>query len=131
MEMLVRHFITTASQKMKIPIPEISREALMAIKKYHWPGNVRQLENSIVYAVSMVQDGTITIDDLPEEVLQTETTVVKTAENEVLTLTQLEKIALERALKTSQSTKRAAEALGIGRTTLYRKAREYGIELPE
>jgi transcriptional regulator with PAS, ATPase and Fis domain len=126
--LLAKHFIEEISGKFKCPIPSLSPAAEKRIREYNWPGNVRQLQNSIVYAINMAQDGIIQLDHLPDE-LKKPTTVSKSAAK-IMPLREMEKEMILNALKvTGNNTIEVSRMLGIGRTTLYRKLREYGIVL--
>ncbi|MEJ7617448.1 MAG: helix-turn-helix domain-containing protein [Pyrinomonadaceae bacterium] len=52
------------------PTPELTAAALAALRAYHWPGNVRQLRNCLERAVLLSNDGKITVEDLPPEVVR-------------------------------------------------------------
>ncbi|WP_243694529.1 helix-turn-helix domain-containing protein [Aquifex aeolicus] len=89
--------------------------------EYDYPGNVRELENAIEHAVVVSSTSLIGPDDLPEEIRIGSKVKKKFRENE-----ELEKIkeALERA---GGNKSLAAKLLGIHRTTLWRKLKEYGL----
>jgi transcriptional regulator with PAS, ATPase and Fis domain len=97
-----------------------SPEAVRAILRHSWPGNVRELENAIEYAVAVGQGQTIQPEDLPLQILEQDATVAPepVAEGD----------ALRRALEQNRWERLAtARALGISRTTLWRKMREAGL----
>ncbi len=93
--------------------------------QYDWPGNIRQLKNTMCFAVNMREKGNIRLCDLPEELLDiSEMNQHKT----IRSLTELEKEAIEETLAyTGNSLGETAKILGLGRTTLYRKIKTYGI----
>ena len=101
-----------------------SPDALRVLLHYDWPGNVRELENAIEYAVAVVKGQTIHEEDLPIEVV---------ARREVIQSAPAappagESAALRAVLEANQwNRQRAAAALGISRTTLWRKMRELGL----
>jgi len=110
-------------------IHPIARKALM----YHnWSGNIRELENVIERAVNVTRKNELMIEDLPSSFQQflTEETVVKSKSEEKLTTHQeLEKIAILQELKKSRGNiSKAAQMLGIGRRTLYRRLEAYEID---
>ena len=97
-----------------------SPEAIRAILRYPWPGNVRELENAIEYAVAVGQGQTIHSEDLPLLIVEPETVV----RPEPMTQADGLRMALEQNRWQRDAT---AKALGISRTTLWRKMREAGL----
>ena len=104
-------------------------ETLERLLRYAWPGNVRELENAIERAAILARRDTVDPDDLPPHVsaglqlgpspqLPRQTTLAETERVHILQ-------TLERFGRNHSG---AAEALGIGRTTLWRKLKEYGID---
>jgi transcriptional regulator of acetoin/glycerol metabolism len=92
------------------------------------------LENTIEHAVAMSNSTMIELEDLPPEIRQQEinSSLLKNETEQKRTLEDLEKIQILKILSDVNFNKsRAAEILGIDRTTLYRKAQKYGIELKE
>jgi transcriptional regulator with PAS, ATPase and Fis domain len=96
-----------------------SADAIRALLRYSWPGNVRELENAIEYAVAVGRGQTIQPEDLPLEIYEP-VPAPASATTEAETL----RIALEQYRWNREAT---ARALGIGRTTLWRKMREAGL----
>jgi len=112
---------------MNIAAPKITLEALDAIKDYKWPGNIRQLENSMVYAASMARGGKIYVSDLPEEAMSYYN-LSDMVKNETIPLRDIEKAAIYNAMaKTNNDTSAVSDLLGISKTTLYRRLKEYGF----
>ena len=131
-ELLSRYFIKSYCRKMECKQPEISKPAMERIREYKWPGNVRQLENAVIYAVNTAQNGIIEVNDLPAIVLggnplaySTDTLIDS---GPVQSIEAMERIVIENALyKTKNNITKAAEILGIGKSTLYRKLKDYDI----
>lgn len=99
------------------------------MKDYSWPGNVRELENTITYAVGMSQNQWITMNELPEKTWEQ---LKENTANELLNMNEIEKIYIERALRyTDNNTELAAKILDFARSTLYRKMKEYNIDVSE
>jgi len=135
-EMLSRVFVTKYCQKQGWKVPEISPGTMKYISEYKWPGNVRQLQNAMVYAVNTAMDDVIKPENLPHYIIR-ETAPIKmesidagsTDIREMLSLENLERSAIGTALlHTNNCIPLAAEMLGISRSTLYRKLKEYNIE---
>ena len=66
--LLIKHFITTKSVQLGIREKHLSPEAVDALLRYHWPGNVREIENVIERVLVLSDHDPIGVDDLPEEV---------------------------------------------------------------
>jgi transcriptional regulator of acetoin/glycerol metabolism len=99
-------------------------EAAQLLARLPWPGNVRELENVVRLALQRRHAGDVRIEDLPAEVRPA------AARNAATALQRLEAEAIVEALAAADGNKRrAAQALGVSRSTLYRKLRAYGIEL--
>ena len=103
----------------------ISSDAMARLIAYDWPGNVRELENAIERAVALSSGPILQIADLPSN-LQYGSVDRFPDKDEVLPLDELERRAILRALRESAGDKlAAARMLGIGKTTLYRKLKQY------
>jgi two-component system response regulator HydG len=107
----------------------LSAEAMQALLAYEWPGNVRELENCIERSCAMNSGPVVHGVDLPSRV--TAAQPFETAgEAHITRLQDLEKQAILAAISQLHGDKlMAARLLGIGKTTLYRKLKEYGISL--
>lgn len=103
----------------------ISEDAMARLMAYDWPGNVRELENAIERAVTLGSGPILQVRDMPSN-LQYRTGERLPQNDEVLPLEELERRAILRALRESGGDKlAAARLLGIGKTTLYRKLKQY------
>lgn len=106
------------------PGPRLAHESVQALLRLDWPGNVRQLENVIRGLVSAGRLSDIQLDDLPEEIRR------QTSRRRLSRLEQMELDQILLALRQAGGNKvEAARALGISRSTLYRKVGALGIEL--
>jgi len=104
----------------------ISDEALKTLLAYDWPGNVRELENSLERACALSSSGQIQIGDLPTHLASAPASVVDPPTNGIVPMAELEKRTILNALAQVNGDKMvAARLLGIGKTTLYRKLKEY------
>jgi two-component system response regulator HydG len=107
----------------------INPEALKLLTFYEWPGNVRELENCLERAVAMSPGSVLQTADFPPHVRSASLRAVGPEKQaRILPLAELEKQAILDALQQLNGDKlMTARALGIGKTTLYRKLKEYGI----
>ena len=125
--LLVAAFLKEFSQENGKPIDGIDAKARLALYNYAWPGNVRQLRNSIESAVVLCKGTTITLEDLPPN-LKGETGGDSLRISLGATLADVEKEVIRSTLAREGGNKsRTAEILGIGRKTLHRKIEEYGL----
>jgi two-component system response regulator HydG len=103
-------------------------DAIDALIRYDWPGNVRELENAMERAVALNTNGPIRKEDLPTAVHSSPATA-QIAKDSPMSMADAERRAIEHALQKAKNNKlEAARLLGIGKTTLYRKLREYAID---
>ena len=135
--LLAAHFIDRYSKREKKSVESIHHEALNILMSYHWPGNVRELENAIERAVVIVSSKKIDVEDLPPHIV----TIGKeriadpaSIADPVETLPKwIEKLEIEVLRKTllefEGNITRAAKKLGIGRATIYRKAKKYNLPI--
>ena len=122
--LLADHFLDRYTRKYKKEIHGLTREAKNKLLKYAWPGNVRELQHTIERAV-ILGDGSML---KPENFLFHTTSKQKKEEEVILNLEQLERQAIEKALRISNGNiSRAAEYLGITRFALYRKLEKLGL----
>jgi DNA-binding NtrC family response regulator len=110
------------------PAFKVAEEAMARLIAYDWPGNVRELENAIERAIALGSGPLLHVGDLPTN-LQHGTSERVPQNDELLPLEELERRAILRALKESGGDKlAAARLLGIGKTTLYRKLKQYDAQ---
>lgn len=122
--LLVNLFLEKFSDPSR-PIHTISEDAMRRIMGYDWPGNVRELENAIERAVALGSGPILHLGDLPSNLQYTAPENVPDADV-VVPLEVLERRAILRALQETAGDKlAAARLLGIGKTTLYRKLKQY------
>jgi two-component system response regulator HydG len=112
----------------------VGDDALRAMLNYDWPGNVRELENCVERACTTCSLPTIHIADLPTQLRNFQAQAKPAgpvSDPEIVTpIAELEKQAILHAIEALQGDKlEAARQLGIGKTTLYRKLKEYGSAL--
>lgn len=120
---LAEFFRETANRELECSVGGFSSEARKALLTYPWPGNVRELRQKIQTAVLQTEDDVITEDDLEFSCEQINSPVGFTLKSG-----EEERERIMRALKQAGGNKKlAARLLGIGRTTLYNKLDEYGL----
>src|SRR5438132_1746821 len=113
------------------PVRTISEDAMRRLIAYDWPGNVRELENAIERAVALGSGPVLRVADLPSN-LHYPTTERVPEKDEILPLEELERRAILRTLRETGGDKlSAARMLGIGKTTLYRKLKQYHMDHSE
>jgi len=129
--LLARHFL---EQHAGRPV-RLTREAMRCLVEFDWPGNVRQLENAIERMVELSSSPELDADSLPSEVRNAvqgragmePRPALGPASVEVAPLAEVERMQIERAMKIARGDcRKAAKILGIGRTTLYRKLKQFG-----
>jgi transcriptional regulator with PAS, ATPase and Fis domain len=122
--LLVAHFLQEFSDPRQL-IRVVSDDALQRLLAHDWPGNVRELQNAIERAVALSTCNVLTADDL--ESVPAAAALPSIADtNELVPLAEMERQAILHALgQTGGDRLAAARLLGIGKTTLYRKLREY------
>ncbi len=128
--LLAENFLQRYRMQHDRVVTAISPEAMETLLLYHWPGNVRQLENALEHAIVLCRDGLIRPENFPTDI----TTVIQQG-GESLTEAGPQSLDRESLLKALESSgwnrSRAARRLGVNRTTIWRKMKEYGIEVPE
>jgi two-component system response regulator HydG len=122
--LLVNTFLEKFSDAAR-PIHSVSEDAMRRIMAYDWPGNIRELENAIERAVALGSGPILHVGDLPSN-LQYSASERSSDGDELVPLEILERRAIFRALQETSGDKlAAARLLGIGKTTLYRKLKQY------
>ncbi len=130
--LLAAHFMTKyAKQEERDELDQISPEGLELLMAYHWPGNVRELENAIERAVVLANPPEIGAKDLPASIRSLGEKKIYESDNKLSSwIEKLEEDALRQALLECEGNiSQTAKKLGIGRATIYRKAKKYGLPL--
>jgi len=127
--MLVDHFIHKFNLENLRDVKGVSEKAMKLLLNYHWPGNIRELENYIERAVVLCKTDRIMDTDLPSHIALGELARhVHSAADTVMPIAEMEKIMILKALESFDGNRtRAAEALGINPRTLRNKLHEYGM----
>ncbi len=133
--LLVDYFLRAKAERLDQPVRLFSAEAMRSILDYPWPGNVRELENAVEYALALGQGEVLTIEDLPVELSQE---VQRDSKNlrrlleaymsDRIPLAEIEKRYILSVLQQFGGNQvKAAAALGIDRSKLYRRLKQYGV----
>jgi len=121
--LLIHHFLEHSQQAAVKKITELTKEALEAMTSYYWPGNIRELENVISYAIVMAKGTVIGIEDLPGSVLTQKPEAEPVVAGKTMHQMELEFIlATLRACQGDR--KKTANQLGISLRTLQYKLKE-------
>ena len=143
---LIRYFISKFNRRFNRGIHDMDRQVQFILANYRYPGNVRELENIIEHAVIMAEDDSIRASDLPDYLLTLKGPILALpkglgeveaeltfepegeAEPEFIALAEMEKrLISETLIKCDGNQTLAAQKLGISRSTLWRKMKEYEI----
>jgi two-component system response regulator HydG len=120
---MLDHFLNRFNKKLKKNVTAISDDVQRIFMNYSWPGNIRELQNVLEFAIVLCQNTTITISDLPPEFLDSNKTILvstdKNANERQTIIHALEKTAWNKA--------KAARLLCIDRKTIYTKIDKYNI----
>ena len=140
--MLADHFVDLFSKSLNKVILGLSDNAITVLTNYSWPGNVRELEHVIERAVVLCRGGTITMNDLPPDLFNVEISTNQNQRESTVpaeqNMHQHHSISKEDEItnqilnvlsKCGGNKAKAARLLGIDRSTLYRKIKEYNIDL--
>jgi DNA-binding NtrC family response regulator len=126
--LLVDHYLRANAAKGARKVGGLSPDALRALLDYAWPGNVRELQHAVERACAIGRGEEIGVDDLAPEILRPEAAGAPTANAK--SIEDLERDAIMRVLaEFDGDTLRASAVLKIDRSTLYRKAKRFGIEI--
>lgn len=131
--LLVDHFLQRICKETGKSLRRVSEEAMSALQRYRWPGNVRELQNVIERAVLLGKGEVITLADLPPAMAAGLASLWESEEAQPLkqALTVPERQIILETLEAHHWNRQAtAAALGINRTTLYKKMKRLGLEPP-
>ena len=126
---LIRHFLAKYNKRFEFA-KQIDREAVDILTAHPWPGNVRELENVIERLVVITPGELICAADIPDSIRNPDGNgglPSLTGKPLKELLEEVEARAIQEALKTHGTTRKAAEALGINQSTVVRKASRYGL----
>jgi len=125
---LSHYFLRSQREKLGKPIYGFSREALGRLMSYSWPGNVRELRNVVEHAALMCRGEVVGLEHLPASLLHDQDGGESVPPGR---LHEQERRLIEKTLEQVGWNKyRAAQILGVARSTLYSKIRRYGLKPP-
>jgi two-component system response regulator AtoC len=127
--LLANHFLRKSEKSLNRSGMRFSKGAMRLLINYPWPGNVRELENTIERAAILAETDVIHSHDLPDKLRTTSPAPVSGIDSAGMTLEELEREHIKRVLERVEGDKvRAAQALGIHLSTLYRKVQRYHLD---
>lgn len=139
-ELLIHYFLHLHTRRLNLLYPGVAQSVIDFLKRYRWPGNIRELSNLMEYLVNVVPSGEIIdMSLLPPNLVSSNelttqspstpaTATTLTHEESVTGLEEMERQMIRDALTRYHNKKQAADELGIGIATLYRKIKKYALE---
>ncbi|MFK2826995.1 sigma 54-interacting transcriptional regulator [Bacillus sp. B190/17] len=130
--LLLRHYVDVYNKKYKMN-KTLSREAITVLQSYSWPGNIRELSNTVERALIMSDHDQIEADELPDNIQEYKGSSFTVQHNQDVNkplrkyLDEIEKDFIQHKLQEAKTTREAAKLLGIPQSTLMRKIQKYGI----
>ena len=129
--LLVEHFIARFNARQNKDVSGVSSEVMNVLMRCDFPGNARELENTIEHAFVLCRSGMIELRHLPQEILECSDLPLSTALPGA-SLRSIEIVYIEQALRRHKGNRTAAaEELGIHPTTLRRKIKQLDIDAPD
>jgi DNA-binding NtrC family response regulator len=141
---LIEHFLKKFCDRYERPVVKISDKAMRCLLNYEWPGNIRELENTIERAVVSAESGEIQTHDLPSTIQKQASDIFNQLPENVEELKRVKKQLREKAIEDVEKefvvsaltasdyhVSKAASAVGMQRTNFYRLIRKYNIQLPK
>ncbi|MES1189647.1 MAG: sigma-54 dependent transcriptional regulator [Steroidobacter sp.] len=126
--LLLEHYIAFYCRKYNLPIKRVASSLIDRLAEWPWPGNVRELRHTIERAVVLGEGAILSVEDFPFVDEKAKTAVQIEDSTDISSLDSVEKAAIVRALELHKNNvSRAATALGLTRTSLYRRIEKYGL----
>ena len=130
-QLLVEHFVSRFNRLQQKNVSGVSEEVMAILLEHEFPGNIRELQNIVEHAFVLCRDGLIELRHLPAT-LRARLRPQCTSHSGALSLKSLEKLHITEAIRRhGGNRKAAARALGIHVSTMFRKIKSLGIELPD
>ncbi len=125
--LLIVYFIKRINKELNKNICKIPYEVMEMLQKHDWPGNVRELENCLLQA-SVLTQSDILQKEFINHIPRSDHKNILDLKNKILPLVEVEKIYIKGVLEQVKwNKKEACKLLGIGKTTLYNKIKEYNL----
>jgi transcriptional regulator with PAS, ATPase and Fis domain len=122
--LLAQHYLNHYAKKYHKSVRIISNEAMERLKRYAWPGNIRELQHAIERAIIMTDSDSLQESDF----LLSRSITSGATHNNTLNLDEVEKTAIAKALQMHNGNiSKAADELGLTRASLYRRMEKYGL----
>ena len=132
---LTEYFLEEFNKKLQRNVKGFSKKALKLIYEYDWPGNVREMENTIERCMIISEKDNLDVDDLPQHIRAADTSVsadqqsIMFTDDNIVPFEKIKEKSIRHALKvTGGNIVEAARKLQLGRATIYRLMEKYGIE---
>lgn len=132
---LAHHFLDVFNKKLSKEVKGFSKKALKLIYEYNWPGNIREMENTIERCLIIAEKDHIDVDDLPVHIKSAESNGAVDydgalfSDNTIIPFEKLKEESIRHALKvTNGNIVEAAKKLQLGRATIYRLMEKYNIQ---
>lgn len=137
-ELLIHYFLHLHTRRLNLVYPGVAQDVLDLLRRYRWPGNIRELSNLMEYLVNVAPSGEIidmsllppnllSSSDLAEPSAARSSSAPASQEESVTALEEMERQMIREALSRYSNKKQAADELGIGIATLYRKIKKYDL----
>jgi len=129
-DLFINHFVTLSNEQLDRHVQHIAPAAKALLKKYDWPGNLRELSNVIKRMVLLSPTDTAEVSSLPDEMILAVNQGGKSHGSDLKAINEVNEKALimETLVKVKYNKSRAAKLLNIDRKTLYSKMERYEIE---
>ncbi len=132
---LVTYFLDKTFEEENMKPKRLTTRCLAMLRNYHWPGNIRELENIIKRMIVFSESKELTGNDIPNYIKEALGEAIEPINDEMAIMTEekiysmeeYEKVIIEKALNKYESFNRTGKALGLSHRTVARKARKYGI----
>jgi len=132
---LTEYFVEEFNKKLQRNVKGFTKKALKLIYEYDWPGNVREMENTIERCMIISEKDQLDLDDLPQHIraadpsISTDQQNVMFTDDNIIPFERIKEKSIRHALKvTGGNIVEAARKLQLGRATIYRLMEKYGIE---
>jgi transcriptional regulator with PAS, ATPase and Fis domain len=126
--LLANYFVSVFSKKCKRKVRGITEQARLLFQQYDWPGNVRELENAIECAVVLGSGELVTVDDLPERLLEGAAPESSTAEYHQAVADAKKQLIIKAVRQANGNYTQAAKALGIHANNLHRLIKTLNVK---